>query len=382
VLNRLAEHATIITTDNRFGETPLAVLGGTTRPVGKLDRRRQLVVEERRDTAPEALAVHVAVAGRMDQPEPARAQVWNAATGEPVTLPLKHGHPVKAAAFSPDGTRVVTASHVDDDDDAVQLWNAKTGEPLPSPLEKRGRVLDIAFLPDGARAVTASADDTVRVWDVVRGELLAPPIAHESIVVSAAFSANGARIVTWSVDRTVRVWDASTGKPLMLSLDHRSQGSFAAFSFSPDGSRIVTASQEEPVRIWDATIGRALPIVIPHSSSRAKLPRICRRFVLVVGGRECARTIIGDPQPMTEAGESQRTREPLMSGPSVNGERDQSAHHSQGLDASVAIARCYGNPVNDPGNKRIRIDQPQARPRLMMRHVRSVRDRRSAVSVD
>jgi WD40 repeat protein len=38
------------------------------------------------------------------------AQVWDAKTGKPVTVPLEHQEAVTAAAFSPDGTRVVTAS--------------------------------------------------------------------------------------------------------------------------------------------------------------------------------------------------------------------------------------------------------------------------------
>src|SRR5882757_7777027 len=67
-----------------------------------------------------------------------------------------------ATAFSPDGTRVVTASA----DHTARVWDARTGKPLTEPLEHRNSVNAVAFSPDGARVVTASDDTTARVWDV------------------------------------------------------------------------------------------------------------------------------------------------------------------------------------------------------------------------
>ena len=76
-----------------------------------------------------------------------------------------------------------------------------------------GAVYSAAFSADGTRIITASGDKTARVWDAATGKELAR-LGHDDTVWSAAFSADGARIVTASDDNTARVWDAATGKEL------------------------------------------------------------------------------------------------------------------------------------------------------------------------
>ena len=63
------------------------------------------------------------------------------------------------------------------------------------------------FSPDGSRIVTASADKTARIWDAATAKEIAVLRGHEGIVYSAAFSPDGSRIVTASEDNTARIWD-------------------------------------------------------------------------------------------------------------------------------------------------------------------------------
>jgi WD40 repeat protein len=93
---------------------------------------------------------------------------------------------VLGAAFSPDGTRVVTASMVG----TARIWDAETGVDVVALKGHRGAVWGVAFSPDGTRVVTASADSTVRVWDVswamlVRGEELRQRVCSEKLVGAA-----------------------------------------------------------------------------------------------------------------------------------------------------------------------------------------------------
>jgi WD40 repeat protein len=71
---------------------------------------------------------------------------------------------VTGAAFSPDGTRVVTVS----EDMTARVWDAATGKPLGIPLTHQAMVTSAAFSPDGTHVVTVSGDGTgtARVWEI------------------------------------------------------------------------------------------------------------------------------------------------------------------------------------------------------------------------
>jgi WD40 repeat protein len=72
-----------------------------------------------------------------------------------------------------------------------------------------GSVTSAAFSSDGSRIVTASFDKTARIWDVATAKEIAVLRGHEGYVLSAAFSPDGSRIVTASGDKT-----AAFGMPI------------------------------------------------------------------------------------------------------------------------------------------------------------------------
>jgi len=55
-----------------------------------------------------------------------------------------------------------------------------------------------AFSPDGSRIVTASVDKTARLWDARTGVLLAVLADHVEIVPRASFSPDGTQVLTSS----------------------------------------------------------------------------------------------------------------------------------------------------------------------------------------
>jgi WD40 repeat protein/tRNA A-37 threonylcarbamoyl transferase component Bud32 len=154
------------------------------------------------------------------------ARVHNAATGEPLSPPLRHSSYVLQAAFSPDGRRVVTAS----DDDTARVWDVATGELVGPPLKHSGSVLHAEFSPDGRLVVTGSMDETARVWNAATGEAITPPLRHCCEVRHATFSADGGQVITTGTDGVARTWP--------LRVEERSVDELMALAQVLAGSRI------------------------------------------------------------------------------------------------------------------------------------------------
>jgi WD40 repeat protein len=187
-------------------------------------------------------------------------RLWDTGTGTPIGPPMHHDDRVMSVAFSPDGTRIVTASA----DTTVRLWNTGTGKPIGQIMRHEKAVNSVAFSPDGTRIATASADTTARLWDTATGQPIGQ-MDHDGAVNSVAFSPDGTRIATASDDTTVRLWDTTTGQPIGQSMGH--YGAVYGVAISPDGTRIATASADTTVRLWDARTGRAVGQPMRHDDA-------------------------------------------------------------------------------------------------------------------
>jgi WD40 repeat protein len=106
-------------------------------------------------------------------------------------------------------------------DNTARVWDARTGAALATLWGHTDEVFGATFSPDGSRVVTASADNTARLWDATTGAALATLSKHTDRVVSAAFSPDGSRVVTASLDRTARVWQLD---PIVLTPADQRQG--------------------------------------------------------------------------------------------------------------------------------------------------------------
>jgi hypothetical protein len=184
---------------------------------------------------------------------------------DPALLRTLEGHTavVTGCAFSPDGSRLASAS----EDQIVRLWEVGTGQLLRTFAGHASGVAGCAFSPDGSRLASASQDSTVRLWDAGTGELLRAFAGHVSGVTGCAFSPDGSRLVSTSNDSIMRLWDAGTGELLRIFWAHTA--GVAGCAFSPDGSRLASASEDQIVRLWEVGTGELLRTFAGHASGVA-----------------------------------------------------------------------------------------------------------------
>jgi WD40 repeat protein len=167
----------------------------------------------------------------------------------PLVSSFRYQDIVADAVFSPDGTRILTASW----DKTAKLWDAVSGK-LVGVFAHQRTVNTAVFSLDGARILTASADHSAKLWDAASGKLIAS-FGHQDEVNAATFSPDGARILTASKDKTAGLWDVASGR-LITSFEH--QATVFHGTFSPDGARILTASKDKSAKLWDATSGKLI----------------------------------------------------------------------------------------------------------------------------
>ncbi len=183
------------------------------------------------------------------------AKVWDARTGAELNELRVYGTWVQSVAFSPDGAHVITGCV----DGIVKVWNAGTSVPRLVLKVPVGRVGVTAFTPDLTRVVVGSADHTT-VWDTRTGTDLVRLIGHKG-PSRVAISSDGTRVVT-AGGQAVKVWDARTEAAVCDLKGLRYPVS--AVAFGPDGTRLVTGGGDPndlsraELRVWDAATGAPL----------------------------------------------------------------------------------------------------------------------------
>ena len=221
---------------------------------------------------------------------------WQTATGTPAdTLITGHIQSIKAATFFQDRNRgevtsplLVSAAF----NGEITFWDVETSQrrgEVTSPLRQNSGHRDwysaVAFSPDGTKLVSAAADATIvfggfpirfsttrpdnliRLMDVSTGDELARLQRGSSELI---FSPDDrTKTVAIISGGTIRLWNTETGDELVIGLHlysdlplgfHHNLPTILALAFSPDGRWLVSGTTEGEIRMWDVATGEPLAV--------------------------------------------------------------------------------------------------------------------------
>ena len=173
------------------------------------------------------------------------ARVFEVSSGRPIAA-IEHDAAVQAVAFSPDGLLVASA----DADGAVRVSDPKTGQSIAT-IEEDDPIVAVAFSPDGHFLATAGSD--ARIY-AIEGAREVQRFSHGDAPVGVAFSLDGTTLMTASGNDAV-TWDLKSGAE---TLRMRHDAAVAALAPSADGRYLATAVGDGTVRIWDRGSGGEL----------------------------------------------------------------------------------------------------------------------------
>jgi WD40 repeat protein len=171
-----------------------------------------------------------------------------------------------ALAVAPDGKTVATRGY----DQSVRLWDLQSGRQLrllnPSRLGIRARdgttlfgstyvspASSLAFSPDGRSLAAADASGGARLWEVATGEEI--HAGHAGPVTDVDFTTGGSALVSVGADHTLRKWRADTGAEIAC---FRLPPGAPDVALSPDGRLAAFSVAAGQVQLWDVDAGQAL----------------------------------------------------------------------------------------------------------------------------
>jgi WD40 repeat protein len=193
--------------------------------------------------------------------EPSRSgevKIWEVGKGMlGRSLPTLHSDTVCSLRFSPDGTKLATASA----DKFLKVSSVADGKLVRSYEGHTHQVLAVDWKSDGKELVTGGGDNVLKVWDYASGEQLRTLQAAGKQVTSVRWIAGKPEVVGASGDTQVRIWNADNGG-IARGFGGASDYVYSVTA-SADGARIAAGGADGVLLVWNGQNGQLIQKLEP-----------------------------------------------------------------------------------------------------------------------
>ena len=192
-------------------------------------------------------------------------RIWNVDTEKEVRQLLGHGGHIYAAAWSSDGSKVVSGGLPEDQ---LHVWDVSSlGSGVDRELQDHPA---FDWHPDGKRMAVAEGTDIVFQGDSPETKLIPGDDSNKDDIYGIAYSPQGNQIACISMNGRIWTVDVSSEKLLKVLDDGSDENLYPeltskAVDYSPDGKYLASVGSGGKVRVWDLSTGENIANKLPPS---------------------------------------------------------------------------------------------------------------------
>jgi len=194
------------------------------------------------------------------------------------SLPALHSDTVFAVRFSPDGTKLASASA----DKFLKITSIPEGKLLRSFEGHTHHVMAVDWKSDGKQLVSGGADNVLKVWDFDSGEQIRTLQAAGKQITSVRWIAGKPEVIGASGDSQVRVWNPDTDG--IARVYSGASDYVYSVDASADGARVAAGGADGVLLVWNGQNGQVIrkleppkPVASPRTALEGRFGPVASR---------------------------------------------------------------------------------------------------------
>ena len=184
--------------------------------------------------------------------------IWSAHTGGEIATLSASDVAINSVTWHPDNVLLAAALA----DGSIQIWDTESNEVINTLTGHDEAATFVAWHPEGNQLASASEDSTVKIWDVESDMLTATLAGHSNTVNHIAWNPVRNQLASASDDFTVIIWNLNSNSPVFTLDGHTSW--VRSVSWHPGGLHLASASFDTNIIIWEIETGTAIERLQEH----------------------------------------------------------------------------------------------------------------------